>query len=52
MPVGNATLFNLNSFYTATIYQWKPLIKHSSALFYEKGVKEFDFLYDYRDWSE
>jgi len=22
----------------------------SSARFYEKGIKEFDFLYDYRDW--
>jgi putative transposase len=26
--------------------------KYSSPLFYEKGVKEFDFLYDYRDWCE
>ena len=26
--------------------------KYSSALFYDKEVKEFDFLYDYRDWCE
>jgi len=56
-------------FHTATIHQWKPLIKeftlepvitqplsylhkyyYSSCKFYERGINDFDFLNDYRDW--
>jgi putative transposase len=25
---------------------------YSSCKFYEKGINDFDFLYDYRDWTE